>query len=75
MRMTVPNKIASKVNLPYPDYYEKKVGNSLRQSFCGFNAAPGGSFNYVPGDYEWKAYEKWRKQATERETIEYESAE
>ncbi len=61
-RMTVPNKIASKINLPYPDYYTKKVASSVRKGFFD-DAAVGPSRQYVPGDYEWKAAEKWRKQA------------
>ena len=66
MRMTVPNSVASKINLPYPDYSAKRVGNELRKSFAGFqlaNGDPEPSHLYVPSDYEWKAYEKWRKQA------------
>ena len=33
MRMTVPSKIAGKVNLPYPDYDRKLVGDDLRCQF------------------------------------------
>ena len=66
-RMTVPNKIASKINLPYPDYYTKKVGSSVRKGFFD-PAGVGPSRLYVPGDYEWKASEKWRKQALTQPT-------
>ena len=73
MRMTIPGKIAGKVGLPYPDYYTKRVGNNMRMNFSSQLANPGGTELYVPGDYEWKAYEKWRKQATEGDQVTYES--
>lgn len=65
MRMTVPNTVAEKVNLPYPDYSGKRVQDFGRFSYADTaltNAQRvGPSKHYVPSDYEWKAYEKWRK--------------
>ncbi len=73
LRMTVPSKIASKVTgVPYPDYNRKKVANFQNMSFCNLLTRVGGPSLYLPGDYEWKASEKWRKQATQNERIEYE---
>ena len=73
MRMTMNNKVAGKVGLPYPDYNRRLVGDDLRCQFSNREAAPGSSTLFIPGDYEWKAREKWRKQATDNEERKYES--
>ncbi len=66
MRMTVPNSVASKINLPYPDFSKKMVANDLQKTFTQAGLTvdnPQPSTSYVPSDYEWLAYEKWRKMA------------
>ena len=73
MRMTMNNKVAGKIGLPYPDYNRRLVGDDLRCQFNNRLENPGSSTTFIPGDYEWKAREKWRKQATKNEKEAYES--
>ncbi len=72
MRMTIPNTVASKINLPYPDFSKKMVANDLQKSYtrAGIERAnPQQCGQYVPSDYEWLAYEKYRKMACNQEEI------
>lgn len=58
-RMTIPNKVASKIGLPYPTYDGKRCYNAKSKRYD--NGADNPGFTEVPTDYEWKGYEKWRK--------------
>ena len=71
-RMTIPNKVAGKIGLSYPTYDAKRTINNRTKRYCDGDDR---SSSYdVPSDFEWKAYEKWRKQATQNETAIYNSA-
>ena len=62
LRMCVPGKVCSKISgVPYQEFYTKKVGNDLYQTFSQPDGGEASKL-YVPGDYEWKASEKWRKE-------------